>query len=161
MGDATQIGLTDVQRFVYTEARLADTNDYDAWEALWTDDAIYWVPAGGDDVDPESQVSVIYDNRRRIATRISQLNTGRRHAQVPQSRVARVISNVEVLGVEGEDTVVAAAFIAVESRERGNVTWAGRLTYRLRLVDGDIRLAYKKVALVDNARALSNLAFLI
>ena len=27
----------------------ADEHDYDAWEALWTDDALYWVPAGGEE----------------------------------------------------------------------------------------------------------------
>ncbi len=57
--------------------------------------------------------------------------------------------------------MVGATFIAIESRERANVTWAGRVTYRLRRVDGEIRMAYKKVALVDNTRALSSLAFLI
>ena len=38
--------------FLYLEARLADESDYDGWEALWTDDAIYWVPAGRADVGP-------------------------------------------------------------------------------------------------------------
>ncbi len=33
-----------VEQFLYREARYADEHDYDAWEALWTDDALYWVP---------------------------------------------------------------------------------------------------------------------
>jgi hypothetical protein len=56
---------------------------------------------------------------------------------------------------------VEANFVLVESRERGREVWAGRYTYRLRLVEGELRLAYKKVALVDNARVLPTLAFLI
>jgi hypothetical protein len=66
--------------------------------------------------------------------------TGRRHAQSPPSELRRVISNVEVLGREGGDTVVGANFVLAESRERGVETWAGRVTYRLRTVDGQIRL---------------------
>ena len=49
----------------------------------------------------------------------------------------------------------------VESRERGNELWAGRYTYRLRVVGSELRMAYKKVALVDNARAIPTMSFLI
>lgn len=57
--------------------------------------------------------------------------------------------------------MVTATFVGIESRERGTVTWAGRITYRLRPVDGEVRMAYKKVALVDNDRPLPSVAFLI
>jgi benzoate/toluate 1,2-dioxygenase beta subunit len=167
MTAAVELDIRVVERFVFREARLADEHDYDGWEALWTDDGVYWVPANGDDIDPTRQMSVIHDNRRRIATRIKQLKTGRRHAQVPTSRLRRVVSNVEILGVEdGGDTVVGANFVLVESRERGTELWAGRYTYRLRpaqesTVEAELRMAFKKVALVDNARVLPTLAFLI
>jgi benzoate/toluate 1,2-dioxygenase beta subunit len=154
-------GLRQIEQFLYAEARFADEHDYDAWEALWTDDAIYWVPAGGDLTFPGGQMSVIYDNRSRIATRLNQLRTGRRHAQSPPSGLRRVISNVEVLAREGSDTIVAANFILAESRERGVETWAGRTTYRLRTVDGQLRLAAKQVLLVNRDRPLPTLAFLI
>ena len=155
------VDLPQIEQFLYREARYADEHDYDAWEALWTDDAIYWVPAGGDLTEPGGQMSVIYDNRSRIATRLNQLRTGRRHAQSPPSSLRRVISNVEVLGDTGGDTVVGANFVLAESRERGVETWAGRVTYRLRLVDGELRLAGKQVLLVNREQALPTLAFLI
>src|SRR3546814_10188659 len=44
-----------VTQFLYQEARLQDLHDYDGWEALWEDDAIYWVPANGHDTDPEKR----------------------------------------------------------------------------------------------------------
>jgi benzoate/toluate 1,2-dioxygenase subunit beta len=146
-----------VEQFLYREARLADEHRYDEWEALWTDDGHYWVPAGGDDSDPATRMAIINDNRNRIATRIAQLKTGRRHSQIPRSRLRRVVSNVEVEG----DGVVGANFVLVESRERGKELWAGRYTYRLRLVDGELRMAAKKVALVDNELAIPTLSFLI
>ncbi|GLX02877.1 aromatic-ring-hydroxylating dioxygenase subunit beta [Microtetraspora sp. NBRC 16547] len=157
----TGLDLHEIEEFLYREARLADEHDYDGWEALWTDDALYWVPAGGPDIDPERQMSVIYDNRSRISTRISQLKTGKRYSQSPPSNMRRLISNVEVVAVEGTDTVAGANFLLVESRERGTTLWAGRTTYRLRRVEDGIRLAYKKVVLVNSAEALSTLSFLI
>ena len=156
-----ELDLRQVEQFVYREARYADEHDYDAWEALWTDDALYWVPAGGDLADPGGQMSVIYDNRNRISTRLNQLRTGRRYAQTPPSRLRRVVSNVEVLGREGGDTVVGANFILAEARERGVMTWAGRTTYRLRWADGELKLAAKQVLLVNRDQPLPTLGFLI
>jgi len=153
--------LREIEQFVFREARYADEHDYDAWEALWTDDAVYWVPADGDLAAPAERMSVIYDNRSRIATRLAQLRTGRRYAQIPPSSLRRVISNIEVLGREGPDTVVGANFVLAESRERGVEIWAGRVTYRLRLADGTLRLAGKQVLLVNRDQPLPTLAFLI
>lgn len=161
MTAATQLDLREVEQFLFQEARYADEHDYDSWEALWTDDALYWVPAGDGAQDPTAQVSVIYDNRARISTRLKQLRTGKRYAQSPPSTLRRTISNVEVLGTKDEDTVVGANFFVAESRTGGIEFWAGRTTYRLRVVDGEIRLAYKKVQLVNSGEPLPTLAFLI
>jgi benzoate/toluate 1,2-dioxygenase subunit beta len=160
--DSRVLDIRRVEQFLYREARLADEHDYTGWESLWTDDGLYWVPANGDDTDRMTQMSIIHDNRNRISTRVKQFNTGRRHSQVPASRLRRVVSNVEVLGVEENgDTTVEANFVLVESRERGKEVWAGRYTYRLRTVDGELRMSYKKVALVDNDRVIPTLSFLI
>jgi benzoate/toluate 1,2-dioxygenase beta subunit len=161
MSAAVELDIRTVEQFLYREARFADEHRYGDWEALWTDDGHYWVPAGGDDIDPRTHMSIINDNRNRIATRISQLETGRRHSQIPRSRLRRVVSNVEIEGVDGDDTTVGANFVLVESRERGKQLWAGRYTYRLRLLDRELRMAYKKVALVDNELAIPTLSFLI
>ena len=155
-----------VEQFLYREARLADEGDYDAWEALWTDDALYWVPIGGGGGNPLQEMSVIYDNRNRISTRLKQLRTGKRYAQAPPSNLRRFLSNIEFLGGrnnpdEGIDLELAANFLAIESRSRGTHLWGGRTTYRLRRRGDDLFLAYKKVVLVDNDQPLPTLGFLI
>ena len=153
--------LRSVEQFLFLEARLADEGDYDGWEALWTDDAVYWVPANGDDIDPATQMSIIFDNRSRIALRVRQLKHDKRHAQNPRSRLRRILGNVEVLEAVAGDVVVGANFFVYESRERGATVWAGRSQYRLRRVDGEWRMAAKKVMLVDHDRPLATLAFLV
>ena len=153
--------LRELEQFVYREARLADELQYEAWEALWTDDAVYWVPANAADTDPTREMSIIFDNRSRIATRIRQLRTGTRYAQSPPSRLRRLVGNVELLGEEEGDVVAGANFVVYESRERGLRVWAGRSEYRLRRTDAGWRMARKKVVLVDNDRPLDTLAFLV
>jgi benzoate/toluate 1,2-dioxygenase subunit beta len=159
-----------VEQFLYREARLADEGDYDTWEALWTDDALYWVPVAGEGDDPRLHMSVIYDNRSRISTRVKQLNTGKRYAQAPRSSLRRLLSNIEFLGGRsnpdgGVDLEVGANFLVIESRSRGTHLWGGRTTYRLRRPGkrrGDeLLLVYKKVVLVDNDKPLPTLGFLI
>ncbi len=49
--------LHEIEQFLYREARYADEHQYEHWEALWADDGIYWVPANGDDIDPEKEMS--------------------------------------------------------------------------------------------------------
>jgi 3-phenylpropionate/cinnamic acid dioxygenase small subunit len=151
--------------FLYREARLADESRYAEWLALWTDDGVYWVPATTDpDVDPDRQISHIYDNRHRIGTRVRLLQTGQRPSQVPVSSMRRLISNVEVTAAAGEDLVAESNFLLVELSVQARPEthlWAGRTTHRLRRVDGTLKMSYKKVVLVNAAEPLPNLAFLI
>lgn len=160
MSDAVVL-INEVSQFLYREARLQDTHEYDAWEALWTSDGVYWVPANGDDIDPETQMSIIYDNRSRIALRIKQFHTGKRHTQAPRSRLGRVLSNVEIIEASGGEIRVAANAMVFESNLRAETVWCTRNEYLLRREDGGLRMARKKVVLVNNDKALYTLSFLI
>ncbi len=122
---------------------------------------MYWVPANGDDGDPTTQMSIVFDNRARIATRIRQLESGRRHAQSPPSRLCRVVSNVEVVADDGHDVMTSAAFVLYESRTRGLTPWVGRVEHALRRTEDGLRMARKTVRLVDNDQPLFTLAVLI
>jgi 3-phenylpropionate/cinnamic acid dioxygenase small subunit len=154
----TDLLLREIEQFVFREARLADDHSYDEWEALWTDDGQYWVPAGSDRQD---QIAIIDDNRSRIALRVAQLNTGKRHSQAPPSSVRKVLSNIELLDTAGDELSVGANFLAVEARNGDVTLWGGRVSYGLRRIDGTLRMARKKVSLVNRDQPLRTLAFLI
>ena len=42
-----------VEDFLYAEAGLLDNRQFEEWMDLFTDDAVYWVPAGHDDIDQD------------------------------------------------------------------------------------------------------------
>jgi benzoate/toluate 1,2-dioxygenase beta subunit len=84
-----------VEEFLYQEAKLIDEHRYEEWLALWSEDALYWVPCNSDDADPMRQAMIIYDNRARLEERVYRLTSGAAWAQQPQSRTRRLISNVE------------------------------------------------------------------
>lgn len=151
----------EVSQFIYREARLQDQHQYDAWEALWADDGVYWVPANGADIDPEKQMSIVYDNRSRIGLRVRQFHTGKRYSQTPKSPLSRVVSNIEIVE-NGNNELRASAVVQVfEAHTRGDTLWGSRNEYRLRRVDGQLRMVRKTVVLTNNAKALYSLAFLI
>jgi 3-phenylpropionate/cinnamic acid dioxygenase small subunit len=153
--------LEDVTQFIYREARLQDEHQYDEWEKLWTDDGLYWVPANGEGGDPEQEMSIIYDNRSRIGLRVRQFHTGKRFSQTPQSRLRRVVSNVEVVEDDGKEIRAASNALVFESQTRGDTVWASRNEYTLRRDGEDLRMVRKKVVLVNNQTALWSMAFLI
>ena len=83
----------------------------------------------GDDIDP-TPMSVVYDNRNRISTRLKQLRTGKRYAQAPQSNTRRLIINIEFLGGSNNpggdiDLEVGANFLLIDSRPAATGCGAG------------------------------------
>ena len=148
--------------FLYLEARLADEGRYSEWEALWADDddtVVYRVPMHPDD-DPRTSLAYINDNRRRIKSRVAQLNTGNRHSQTPPSVMRRVVSNSEV--VEDADGLVTieSNFALFEYRLRQRF-WAGRVSHTVRKHPDGPRLVRKIVHLIDAGGPVETLAFLV
>jgi 3-phenylpropionate/cinnamic acid dioxygenase small subunit len=170
---AAGVGVTDiaetvnertVEQFLYREARLLDENAYDAWLALWdAEDILYWVPSNADDIDPATHISVIYDERGRLEERIGRLSSRSAWAQDPPSRLSRIVANVELdpEASEPQTIVVHSKFNLTELRRDRLTTHAGRLTHHLRVVGGELRIARKKVILVNNDGYLGNLTFLL
>lgn len=154
-----------VMDFLHKEARLADESRYDEWEALWEDDALYWVPSRADgETDPQRELSHMYDNRTRIATRIRMLKSGYRYSQKPASPMRRLISNVEIEKTDAGEFIVGSNFLLLElslQAEHDLHLWGGRTIHKLRWVDGQLKMFFKKVLLVNAEEPLPNLTFLI
>ncbi len=163
----------EIEEFLYHEAMLADESRYPEWLELVTDDIHYWVPSGDGDYEPGSRVSFLNDNRTRLATRITQLMSGRRYSQVPKSPMRRIISNIQILAVHpggdsdgnsGDEYDVGSNFVLYEHAVQATNDmriWVGRTTHRLRRTDDGLRIARKKIDLVNSSSALPNMSFII
>jgi 3-phenylpropionate/cinnamic acid dioxygenase small subunit len=152
----------EILSFLYLEARLADEGRYSEWEALWDDDdnVVYRVPMHPDD-DPRTTLAYVNDNRRRIKSRVAQLNTGNRHSQTPPSVMRRVISNSEVVSEDADGLItVESNFALFEYRIRQRF-WAGRVSHTIRRSPDGPRLVRKVVDLIDAGGPVETLAFLI
>jgi len=153
--------VSDIEQFLFREARLMDEHRYEEWLSLWADDAVYWVPCGHEDTDPLRQVSIIYDNRTKLGDRVARLQSGSVMAQDPKPRMRRVISNVAIESSSGVETTVGSNFILVQARNNEQLIWCGRSTYKLRAEGGGLKIAHKKVLLVNSEQEMPVLQFLI
>lgn len=156
------LSLADAQTFLYREAQFADEHRFDEWLALWDDsDILYWIPAGGDDIDPKRHISIAYDDRARLEDRIYRLQSRGIHAQRPRSRMRRLISNVVIESDDGVCVKLAANFIFAELRNGHQDVFNGRFLYELRYRADGLRIASKKVLLINNDDFIDNLSFLL
>src|SRR6266849_8126392 len=151
-----------IENFLYREARLMDENAYEQWLSLWAGENIcYWVPSNADEADPGEQISIIYDNRKRLEARIKRLASGYAFAQDPKSRMRRVISNIEI--DEAPDGIVTtwSNFALGEFRRSKQDIFVGRTTHKLRPEGDSFKILLKKVLLINSDGFIDNLTFLV
>jgi len=140
-----------VQSFLFHEAHLLDTRQFEAWRDLFTEDGRYWVPLRPDQKSPDSEASLFYDDKKIMGTRFERLRHPHIHSQTPHHRTCHLIGNV-VTGdweLDGQDLPVTSNLIMTDYRLRATRVFSGRVIHRLRVVSGNIRIAMKKVELIN------------
>lgn len=161
--NAPRIDKAAVEDFIYHEADLLDQRKFTDWLALFTEDAHYWIPSGFDDLDTSRSVSIVYDDHQLLTERAHRLTGTLAYAQIPPSRTAHVIGNVQLLDVAAEvdgttTAQVRAKFAVAEFRRHTRALHAGRVSYTLVDSGAGLRIRLKKVELIDNDGYLGNLS---
>jgi 3-phenylpropionate/cinnamic acid dioxygenase small subunit len=148
------------EAFLYAEARLLDARHFRDWMALFAEDGTYWVPATPDQKSPLDHVSLFYDDRDLMKTRIDRLEHPRIHIQTPPSRTVHLIGNVLVEDADEAKGhyVVSSTVIMVEYREDRQRIFAGRQTHTLRRAGETFLIAQKRVDLVNCDAAFEAMA---
>ena len=143
------LDLHRCEQFLLHEARLLDDAKFDDWLALFTADAWYWVPSEPNQDNPHNIVSLIYDDRRLLETRVRRLASPRMYSQEPRSRTTRIVANVTIEEAEALAATVRSKFVMIEYRREQQRLFGGTALHRLVQIDGAIRIASKRVDLVN------------
>jgi 3-phenylpropionate/cinnamic acid dioxygenase small subunit len=150
--------LRECEALLFAEARLLDDGRFEEWGDLLTTDCLYWVPITPGGGDPRQEVTLAFDDRRRLLDRIYWLRTGLAHSQIPTSRTRRMISNVEASWGASEDELrVRSNFVVWEFRVGVQRPLAGWYAHLLRRDDRGWRIALKQVNLIDSEYRHENL----
>jgi 3-phenylpropionate/cinnamic acid dioxygenase small subunit len=155
--------ITDVaardqfRRLLEREARLLDQLRYEDWLAMYASECIYWVPSTPQAGDPRREISIMFDDRRRLEDRVYRLHTGFAWSQAPASRTVRLITNVEVFATTRDDTrMLRSNFLISEfwgDETRILTGWTGHQVVR---DGGDWKIRAKQVNLIDCDQCIRN-----
>ena len=144
------------EQFLFHEARLLDTQRFEEWLALFTEDATYWVPLEQNQKDPHETSSLIYDDRTLLELRVKQFRHPRAHARAPLARTIHQVSNVTV-----DDLIVKSTLAVIEFRNEKQRLWAGLVEHQLRRERDSFRIARKRIDLVNSEGELEGISILL
>jgi 3-phenylpropionate/cinnamic acid dioxygenase small subunit len=147
----------EFRRLLEREARLLDQLRYEDWLAMYARECIYWVPSTPKAGDPRREISIMFDDRRRLDDRVYRLRTGFAWSQAPASRTVRLITNVEVFATARSDArMLRSNFLISEfwgDEIRVLTGWAGHRV----LQDGSgWKIQAKQVNLIDCDQCIRN-----
>ena len=151
---------TESEQFLYHEGWLLDQGRLEEWLALFTDDATYWVPLEAGQTDPFTTSSIIFDDRRLLEIRVRQFGHARAHARVPPPRTVHQVGNVRILDDDGRELRVGSALVMVEYRQERQRTWGALVEHRLRRGPDGLRIAAKRIDLVNSEAELDGIVCL-
>ncbi len=147
-----------IEEFYFKEARLLDSRELRKWLDLFTEDSIYWMPvlytreAGGEEIAREGDSSWFHEDKPRLTLKVERILTEYAWSENPPSRTCHLISNVLVEPSKSAESVNAYSnFLVYQNRlESDTYVFAGRREDVLRKVDGEWKIAFRKIILLQN-----------
>jgi 3-phenylpropionate/cinnamic acid dioxygenase small subunit len=172
--------IREVEQFLYREARLLDDRKFHDWLTLFTDDVRYWMASRTnrypksskaiaildldryveDDIGREDELAILDETKETLSGRVARLDTGMAWAEDPPSRTRHMVSNIEVEAGDVESEIrVYSNFIVYRSRaETEQDFYVGARRDVLRRVDGEWKIAYRKLILDQNVLLAKNVS---
>jgi len=144
----SRVDRATVEDFLFAEAGLLDDWNLQEWVALFAEDGRYIVPTNDlPDGDPVYDLVHIDDDMTRLRARVRRLESRKAHREYPHARTSHQVTNVRLLGADGQHVAATAAFTVWRFRDGRDDHYVGRYSYTLRIVDDSLRIALKRATL--------------
>lgn len=146
----------DLIDFVVREARLLDARQFEAWNQLFSDDALYWVPLTPDQPDGLNHTSHMYEDQLLRTLRIERLKSRRAFSQQPPSRCHHLLQTptVEQYQPEANHYLLRTEFHYTEAQGDQQFMLVGHCLHELCVQQGALRMRLKRVNLLNSDAAL-------
>ena len=168
----------EIAEFFYAEAELLDERRYDEWLTLLADDIRYWMPMRrnvkfGDTTREftreREDISWFDEGKEMLTRRVRQIQTGIHWAEEPQSRIAHLVSNVQLLEAtpsagEPQEVTAKCRFLIYRNRVETETDFlVGKREDTLRHANSpggnSWLIARRKIILDQNVLMTKNLTF--
>jgi 3-phenylpropionate/cinnamic acid dioxygenase small subunit len=153
----------EVSQFLYREATLLDARDWTGWGNLFTRDGRYWMPAARDQSDAVTQVSLINDNTLLREIRLARLKESDAPSLQAIPNSSHLVSNIMVTAEDASKGryTVCSRFAVAHYTSWGTRTFQGGYIHKLERHEGALRIALKRVDLVDVEGPLGDIVTII
>jgi 3-phenylpropionate/cinnamic acid dioxygenase small subunit len=164
----------EVAEFLYAEAELLDERRYDDWLALLADDIRYWMPmrrnvkfgeTEGEFTREATEIAWFDEGKETLTRRVRQIQTGIHWAEEPQSRIAHLVTNVQLLEAtpspaDAREVTTKCRFLIYRNRvETETDLLVGKREDTLRRGGDGWQIARRKIILDQNVLMSKNLTF--
>lgn len=145
----------EICNLLYEEAACLDDQRWDDWLALYTEDAVFWVPSWDQEHeltnDPLNDVSLIYiDDKETLGDRVWRFSSGDSPASTPLPRTSHIVGNIAVAKFTATHVVVTSKWHCQVHRFKDTWSYAGRYEHSLRRNASGLQIARKYVVLVNS-----------
>jgi benzoate/toluate 1,2-dioxygenase beta subunit len=142
-----------VEQFLYQQAELLDTKQWQAWIDLFADDGVYWMPADPAHQHWEGMPSIFAEDKNLMNVRMKRVLHPDAWSQRPLWGTNHVVSNVMIQDAKPNgDVVVRSRFHMMELRRDDVRHFAGQYTHHLKKAKGGYRIKLQRVDMT-NAQA--------
>ncbi|WP_102345855.1 aromatic-ring-hydroxylating dioxygenase subunit beta [Bacillus sp. Marseille-P3661] len=155
----------EIYNFITYEAELLDDARYQEWFQLFTEDIKYQIPVrttrykkDGDGIS--NKMFHVDDDYHILDKRVRRIQSKSAWSENPPSRTRHVISNIRFISSEKDNEyLVKSNFILY--RNRGDIPAydiiSGERQDVLRKLDGNLKIAYRKVLIDQSNLSMHNL----
>jgi 3-phenylpropionate/cinnamic acid dioxygenase small subunit len=156
-----QASLEEVEALLYEEANLLDRREYKQWFNMLSDDFVYWVPSSYQDSSLDKELSINFDDRRRLLDRIIYTESGVQMAQIPKSRTLRTVTNIRAWFGPHSTVEVASNLVIWEYRRNRQNAHVGSQNLILAKRDSGFEIKAKVINLLNCDDPQGNNSFIL
>ena len=142
-----------VEQFLYKQAELLDTRQWQKWIDLFSDDGVYWMPPDASYKTWEGQPAIFAEDRNLMTVRMNRVLHPDAWSQKPLWGTNHVVSNVVIQKVTSKGEVhVRSRFHMMELRRDDVRHFAGSYTHQLKKTKNGFKIKLQRVDMT-NAQA--------
>jgi ethylbenzene dioxygenase subunit beta len=156
---------SELVQWLYDEAYLLDSGDFEQWFSLMTEDISYEMPARINLMPKEGSgfaehSGLFSENHSSLMARVKRLQTEQAWAEQPRSRTRHLITNVVVGRMASGEFEVRSAFLITRARaDRVSDSFTGERQDVLRRDGPSWKLARRLILLDQTVIKSHNLSF--
>jgi 3-phenylpropionate/cinnamic acid dioxygenase small subunit len=142
-----------VEQFLYKQADLLDTKQWQKWIDLFTADGIYWMPPEASYKTWEGQPAIFAEDRNLMTVRMNRVLHPDAWSQRPLWGTNHIVSNVSIQKIsKSGDVEVRSRFHMLELRRDDVRHFAGSYTHQLKKTKSGFKIKLQRVDMT-NAQA--------